>query len=71
MADDLDIEAPWLMSCTSCPLLGGNAGMTRTNMLPSTGHENNIAQPRTDKWLISPAHFHRLSPFYCCLSIVL
>ena len=61
MADVLDVvSSVW-----------GNAGMTRTNMLPNTGHENNIAQPRTDKWLSPPAHFDRFSPLYCCLSVVL
>ena len=33
-----------------------------------TGHENNIVQPKTVKWLSSPSN---LSPFNCCLSVVL
>ena len=24
-----------------------------------------IAQPKTDKWISSPSHFHRFSPFNC------
>ena len=27
------------------------------NILPSTGQENNIAQPKTDKWFSSPSQF--------------
>ena len=39
-----------------------------TNILPSTGQENNTAQPKTDKWFSFPSHF---SSFNCCLSVVL
>ena len=38
----------------------------------STGHENDTAPPKTDKWLSFPSHFSSLvSPFNCCLSVVL
>ena len=30
---------------------------TLPSILPSTGHETNIAQPKTDKYLSSPSHF--------------
>ena len=37
-----------------------------------TGHENNIAEPKTDMCLSSPSHFfNRFSSVSCCLSIVL
>ena len=39
-----------------------------SRFLPSTRHENNIAQPKPDKCLRSSSH---CSPFNCCLSIVL
>ena len=29
----------------------------RDNILPSTGRENNTAQPETDQWFSSPSHF--------------
>ena len=35
-----------------------------TNEDRSTVHENDIAQPKTDKWLSSPSHF---SSFCFCL----
>ena len=38
------------------------------NILPSTGHEKNAAQPKPAKCLSSTSHF---SPFNCCLSVVL
>ena len=38
------------------------------NVLPSTGHKNNLAQPKTDKCPSSTSHF---SLFRCCLSVVL
>ena len=35
---------------------------------PSTGHENNKAQPKADKCPSSTSHF---PPFNCCLSVIL
>ena len=35
----------------------GNESMCDSLILPSAGHENNIAQPKTDKWLSSPSNF--------------
>ena len=32
-------------------------GRTWRNIFPSIGQENNIALPKTDKWLSSPSHF--------------
>ena len=32
-------------------------GRTWRIFFPSIGQENNIAQPKTDKWLSSPSHF--------------
>ena len=33
--------------------------------------KNNIAQPKTDKWLSSPSHFHLFSSLNCFLSVKL
>ena len=46
------------------------------NILPNTGQENNIAQPKTEKWFGFPflSSFFLLlflKPFNCCLSVVL
>ena len=45
------------------------------NIPSSTGHKNNIAKPKTDKWLTSPSFFSFLffvlSPFNYCLIVVL
>ena len=30
---------------------------SNTQNVQSTGHEKNIAEPKTDKWLSSPSHF--------------
>ena len=42
--------------------------LAHANILPCTGHENNIAQPKAVKCPGSTSHF---SPFNCCLSVVL
>ena len=47
---------------------GDVAGISVANIPPSTGHENNIAEPKPDKYLSSTSH---CSPFNCCLSVVL
>ena len=47
---------------------GGGGGAGGRNILPSTGHENNIAQTKPDKCPSSTSHS---SPFNCCLSVVL
>ena len=39
--------------------------------LPSTGQENNIAQPKKISHFASHVSFHRFSSFNCCLSVVL
>ena len=36
---------------------GWSESMCDSLILPSTGHENNIGQPKTGKWLSSPSHF--------------
>ena len=36
------------------------------NNLPSTGHENNTAQPKSDKWLTSTFNFSSFNLFTCC-----
>ena len=45
----------------------GKVHNVKANILPSTGHENNIAQPKADKRLTSASHF---SLFKRCLSVV-
>ena len=40
-------------------------------VLPSTGHENNIAKPKKINVLALRLVFHRFSPFNCCLRVVL
>ena len=43
-----------------------------SDLLSSTGQENNIVQPKTDKWFSFWSHFfYRFWPFNCCLSVVL
>ena len=43
---------------------GWSESMCDSLILPSAGHENNIAQPKTGKWLSSPSHF---SLFNCVI----
>ena len=43
------------------------AGILKPASLPSTGHENNKAQPKANTRLSSTSHF---SPFNCCLSVI-
>ena len=43
---------------------------SRTKLLPSTGHENNTAQPKPDNCLTLSSASH-CSPFICCLRVVL
>ena len=37
-----------------------------TNEDRSSGHKNDIAQPKTDKCLSSPSHFSSVFCFCCC-----
>ena len=41
------------------------------NVFPSTGPENNIAQPKKASFFTSHFLFHHFSPFNCHLSVVL
>jgi len=41
------------------------------NILPSTGQENNIAQPKMIRYFALHLNFRRFSPFNCCFSVVL
>ena len=57
-------------------------GTDSASLLPSTGQENNIVQPKTGKWFSFPFHhqvflvlfclfFNRFSRFNCCWSVVI
>ena len=53
-------------------VMNGGGNVTRIavrvwNIVPSAGHESNIAQPKADKCPSFTSHF---SPFNCCLSVV-
>ena len=39
-------------------------------ILPNTGHEKNITQPKPDTCVSTPSHFSSFSPFNCCLNVV-
>ena len=51
-----------------------NVGMAMigdVNIIPSTGQENNTAQPKEISYFASYLIFHRFALFDCCLSVIL